>query len=92
MRDESRVGKRDLPVGKLVPRSEHKTSKKHYQRIEASLRTVGLIEPLIVYDQGDTFEILDGNLRYEILLEMGVQTIPCVVDQTPPTNQEQTHE
>ena len=70
---------RDLPIVKLVPRSERKATKKYYQRIEASLRAVGLIEPLIVYDQGDIYEILDGRLRYEILLEMGVETVPCLV-------------
>ena len=48
--------------------------------------TVGLIEPMVVLDQGKCYEILDGNLRYEILLGMGVETIPCFVDQSPPTN------
>ena len=70
---------RDLPIVKLVPRTERKVSKKYYQRIEASLRAVGLIEPLIVYDHGDTYEILDGSLRYRILLELGVETVPCLV-------------
>lgn len=79
MSDKNLVDGRDLPIIKLVPRTKHKATKKYYQRIEASLRAVGLIEPLIVYDQGDTFEILDGNLRYEILLEMGVETVPCLV-------------
>ena len=30
---------RDLPIVKLVPRSERKVEKRDYQRIEASLRT-----------------------------------------------------
>ncbi len=60
--------------------------------IAANLYAVGQRHPLIVHRRGDSCEILDGNLRYEILLGMGVQTIPCVVDQSPPTNQEQTHE
>ena len=48
----------DVPIVKLVPRNERKVSKKHYERIEASLRAVGLIEPLIVFPQGDNYEIL----------------------------------
>ena len=79
MSDKNLVDGRDLPIIKLVPRTKHTATKKYHQRIEASLRAVGLIEPLIVYDQGDTFEILDGNLRYEVLLEMGVETVPCLV-------------
>ena len=52
-----------------MPRNERKVSKKYNKRIEASLRAVGLIEPLIVFPQGDNYEILDGCLRYRILLE-----------------------
>ena len=58
---------------KLVPRSERKVNTKHVKRIEASLRAVGLIDPLVVFPQGDSYEILDGCLRYRILLEMGVE-------------------
>ena len=50
----------DISIVKLVPRNERKVAKKYSQRIEASLRAVGLIEPLIVFQLGETFEILDG--------------------------------
>jgi ParB family transcriptional regulator, chromosome partitioning protein len=69
----------DLPIVKLIPRSERKVQAKYYKRIEASLRAVGLIEPLLVFPQEDHYEILDGRLRYQILLEMGVETIPCIL-------------
>jgi hypothetical protein len=69
----------DISVLKLVPRNERTVAKKYYQRIEASLRAVGLIDPLIVYPLGDNYEILDGSLRYRILLDLGVETIPCLI-------------
>jgi hypothetical protein len=69
----------DISVVKLVPRNERTVAKKYYQRIEASLRAVGLIDPLIVYPLGDGYEILDGSLRYRILLDLGVETIPCLI-------------
>ena len=69
----------DIPIVKLVPRAPRKVSKKHRQRIEASLKVLGLIDPLIVYPQGDDYEILDGCLRYEILLELGVERVPCII-------------
>jgi ParB-like chromosome segregation protein Spo0J len=69
----------DIPIVKLVPRTEHKANAKYDKRIEASLRAVGLIEPLIVYPLGDNYEILDGVRRYYILLEMGVETVPCLL-------------
>ena len=69
----------DVPIVKLIPRNERKVAKKYYQRIEASLRAVGLIDPLIVFPQEDNYEILDGCLRYHILLELGVETVPCLI-------------
>ena len=70
---------RDVPIVKLIPRNERKISKKYHKRIEASLRAVGLIDPLVVFPHKDGFEILDGCLRYRILLELGVETVPCLV-------------
>ncbi|MCA9107523.1 MAG: ParB N-terminal domain-containing protein [Planctomycetales bacterium] len=69
----------DVPIVKLVPRNERKVSKKYFKRIEASIRAVGLIEPLIVFAVEDNYEILDGCLRYRILLEMGVESVPCLL-------------
>ena len=73
------IRKMDISIVKLVPRTERKVAKKYRQRIEASLRAVGLIEPLIVYPLKDGYEILDGALRYRILLDMGIETVPCLV-------------
>lgn len=79
MNENQLVNGCDLPIVKLVPRSERQVKKRYYQRIEASLRAVGLIEPLVVFDQGDSYEILDGRLRYRILLDMGIETVPCLI-------------
>ena len=73
------IKKMDISIVKLVPRIERKVAKKYRQRIEASLRAVGLIEPLIVYPLKDGYEILDGALRYRILLDLGVETVPCLI-------------
>jgi hypothetical protein len=69
----------DVPIVKLVPRTERKVSNKYRERIEASLKAVGLIDPLIVFPQEDNYEILDGGIRYHILLDMGVETVPCLL-------------
>ncbi len=73
------INARDLPIVTLIPRNRRKVGKKYVRRIEASIRAVGLIEPLVVYPVGDQYEILDGCLRYDILLEMGVETVPCLI-------------
>jgi len=69
----------DISIVKLVPRNERKIAKKYRQRIEASVRAVGLIDPLIVYPLDDGYEILDGVLRCRILLDLGVETVLCLV-------------
>ena len=79
MSETNLVNGRDLPIVKLVPRTNRKATKKDYQRVEASIRAVGLLEPFLVFDMGDSYEILDGNLRYHILLDMGVETVPCLL-------------
>ena len=72
----------DISITKLVPRNERQVAKKYRQRIEASLRAVGLIEPLIVFPLNDGYEILDGTLRYRILLDLGVESVPCLIHST----------
>lgn len=79
MHEKYLVDGRDLPIVKLVPRTERKIGKKDLQRLKASLQASGLLEPLVVFDQGDNYLILDGQQRYEILLEWGVEIVPCLV-------------
>lgn len=79
MNDKYLVDGRDLPIVKLVRRTDRQISKKDQQRLKASLQATGLLEPLVVFDQGDSYLILDGQQRYEILLEWGVETVPCLV-------------
>jgi ParB-like chromosome segregation protein Spo0J len=69
----------DLPLDQLVPGQTRPINPEYRQRLEASLRTSGLFEPLIVFAQDDHYEILDGNLRFHILRQMGVATVPCII-------------
>ncbi|MCY2986952.1 MAG: ParB N-terminal domain-containing protein [Planctomycetota bacterium] len=68
-----------LPVRKLSAGID-KTEK--YRRIAASIREVGIIEPLVVYPQanGSTqYILLDGHVRLAILKEMGAEKVNCLV-------------
>jgi hypothetical protein len=53
----------DVPIVKLVPRNEQQVNKKYYKRIEASLSAVGLLDPLIVFEQGDDYALCGTNGR-----------------------------
>ena len=72
---------RDIPLVLLRPRHDRKISKRAYERIRAGLLAVGLIEPLLVFAEGDYYVILNGHQRYRILLELGVETVPCILAQ-----------
>ncbi len=51
-----------------------------YQQIAASLRAVGLIEPLIVFPTGrGKYRILDGNKRFDILTQGNATEVECLL-------------
>ena len=74
-----------LAVDALLPvkvlRTATKSSKK-YQQITASIREVGLVEPPVVArDPANpgTFLLLDGHVRIEVLKDLGIQQVECLV-------------
>ena len=69
----------DIPVIRLRALRDRKVHKREYDRILASIKTIGLIEPLVVFPEGEDFMILDGVQRYRALLELGVEIVPCIL-------------
>ena len=74
-----------LAVDALLPvrvlRTATKSSKK-YQRITASIREVGLVEPPVVArDPANPgiFLLLDGHVRIEVLKDLGLERVECLV-------------
>lgn len=74
-----------LAVDALLPvrvlRTATKSSKK-YQQITASIREVGLVEPPVVArDPANpgTFLLLDGHVRVEVLKDLGIEQVECLV-------------
>lgn len=68
-----------LPMRRVVPATR---SSVKYRQIAASIREVGIIEPLIVHPQkgGDqTYMLLDGHLRLDVLQEAGIQVVDCLI-------------
>ncbi len=67
-----------LPLRQLTPKI--KVSKR-FERIIASINTVGLAEPLVVAKQkrGEPYLLVDGHLRYYALLDRGDKTVRCIV-------------
>ncbi len=70
---------KDIPIDKLKPLNERKMGKRAYKKLVASLKAVGLVDPLCVYQEGDKYVILDGYLRYKVCPELGIESVPCFV-------------
>lgn len=74
-----------IPVTKLLPLkklSASLTSGRKYLCIAASIREIGVIEPLIVYPQQRTegiYILLDGHIRLHVLKEMGHRDVDCLI-------------
>lgn len=73
-----------MPLEKLLPVRQIKDCEKNlitFRTILASLRAVGLLEPLVVHPQkgSDLHIVLDGNLRYHALKELGEKDVQCII-------------
>jgi prepilin-type processing-associated H-X9-DG protein len=72
-----------LPLSSIVPQhpiSAETKSSKVYRQIKASVKEIGLIEPLVVFPQNDrNFLLLDGHVRFAILIELGASEAKSLI-------------
>jgi hypothetical protein len=75
-----------IPVERILPMKRIVADEKRnatFRRVLASIKEVGLIEPLIVFPQGTgkaaKYSLLDGHVRLEALKRLGEETIPCLI-------------
>jgi ParB-like chromosome segregation protein Spo0J len=72
-----------LPLDIIAPQKEvtqgHRSGE-FYKQLTASLKHVGVIEPLVVYPRGPgDYLLLDGHVRLEILKSIGVKEVKCLL-------------
>ena len=72
-----------LPLDIIVPQKEvtqgHRSGE-FYKQLTASLKHVGVIEPLVVYPRGPgDYLLLDGHVRLEILKSIGMKEAKCLL-------------
>jgi len=74
-----------VPIAAILPvkplRAAIKTSHK-YRQIAASIREIGLVEAPVVARNGSargSYLLLDGHLRVEVLKDLGVAEVECLV-------------
>lgn len=74
-----------VPISHILPLKQTQPATKNsqkYQQIVASIKAVGIVEPLVVSpskNRKSKYYLLDGLLRLEALKDMGQQEVECLV-------------
>ena len=74
-----------VPVEAVLPVKALSTSVKSsrkYRQITASIKEVGLVEPPVVTrspGEEDTYMLLDGHIRIEVLKDLGIERVECLI-------------
>jgi hypothetical protein len=72
-----------LPLDIIVPQKVVTKGQREgdfYRHITASLKHIGLIEPLIVYPRGPgDYLLLEGHVRLDILKTLGITEVKCLL-------------
>lgn len=72
-----------VPIANIVPQLPPRREKRRSRfsrQIISSIREIGLIEPLVVYQQeADRFLLLDGHARLEALKATGATEVRCII-------------
>lgn len=78
-------GIRTLPTHCLLPRkpvTDYMRLSIKYKRVVASVKEVGIIEPIVVSPvrgQKDMYMVLDGHVRLEVIQSLGLPTVECLI-------------
>jgi RepB plasmid partitioning protein/ParB-like nuclease domain len=72
-----------LPVSQIIAQTEPTAAMKNtacFKQIASSLEHIGLIEPLVVFEQSQgQFLLVDGHTRLAILKARGVDQVACIL-------------
>lgn len=82
MADDKKIHGEDIDINKLVPLNTREINfqkNRGYQKIITTIKMIGLIEPLDVYQENGHYVILNGYLRYKALQELDINPVPCLI-------------
>jgi len=50
-----------------------------YHELMDSVKSIGILQPILVRPKGDLYEVIEGNWRYNVAKDVGLKEIPCLV-------------
>jgi ParB-like chromosome segregation protein Spo0J len=72
-----------IPLGRIIPQTSISAEVRTgaaFRQIAASVKEIGLIEPLVVFQQSKAeYLLLDGHLRLDVLKEAGAKEARCIL-------------
>ena len=64
---------------KLKKNSSNQRASEFYKRVRDSISEKGIINPLLVLQEGDNYKVVVGQNRYLAALELGIKEISVIV-------------
>jgi ParB family chromosome partitioning protein len=72
-----------IPVSRLAPNpwNPNRMSRDKFAKLKSEIKARGFMAPVLVRPFGEMFQIVDGEHRWRIAKEQGIEKIPCAVSQ-----------
>jgi len=68
-----------IPVEKIYPNPNQPRSELgDIEDLADSIKSKGILEPIIVRPKGDEYEIISGERRYRAAIKAGLKEVPCI--------------
>lgn len=73
---------RELPLASVVPnpnQPRHTFDEEELEELAESVKLNGILQPIVVRAQGETYQIVAGERRYQAAKRAGLTTVPALV-------------
>jgi hypothetical protein len=70
---------REIAISEIEPPPDEALDPQHLDRLESSIRQLGVIEPLLVARRGLEYRVITGMRRLRAARTVGLNTVPCLV-------------
>ena len=84
---ESKAGAAEIPIARVSPnphQPRQTISEESLAELAASIREHGVIQPLIVTQVGDEYQLIAGERRWRAAQLAGLTTVPALIKETTP--------
>lgn len=84
---ESRAGATEIPIAQVSPnphQPRQTITEESLAELAASIREHGVIQPLVVTQVGDEYQLIAGERRWRAAQLAGLTTVPAIVKETTP--------